>query len=521
MTLAAEAAAPAVELHCVYETAFVSIHAYPNPSADVETTAAFTAPSGKTVRVPAFWDGDDVWRVRFSPCEIGKWTWRSSCSDKSNSGLDGRQGSFECVPYRGGNKLLQRGPLRLSENRRYFVHADGTPFFWLADTAWNGVLKARPEDWNTYLKTRRSQGFTAVQSVATQWRAYQDEAAYTGRNDIRINPGFFKRLDPMVKAINDHGLVAAPVMLWAVTGNDPGHELSEQDAIRLARYMAARWGAWNVFWILAGDGEYLGRKSERWLRIGRAVFGDNPGRPATLHPTGRQWIAEEFGNEPWYSMIGYQSTHSEQTVPWLVQGPPAKDWDRTPALPVVNLEPNYEGILSSQTKKPFDALAVRRALYRSLLVSPTAGVTYGHHGVWSWAEKPEVPLNHPNSGVALPWRQALQSEGSKSVKRLAGLFASVKWWTLAPDPALVANQPDDPFSFVPAARDGGGTLALIYLPQEAEISLNTEKLRIGAGIRWFNPSTGRYFPAGRVQSSGMTLQPPGSGDWVLVVGGMN
>ncbi len=29
-----------------------------------------------------------------------------------------------------------RGKLRVSENKRFLVHEDGTPFFWLGDTAW-------------------------------------------------------------------------------------------------------------------------------------------------------------------------------------------------------------------------------------------------------------------------------------------------------------------------------------------------------------------------------------------------
>ena len=28
-------------------------------------------------------------------------------------------------------------PIKVSENRRFFVKADGTPFFWLGDTAWS------------------------------------------------------------------------------------------------------------------------------------------------------------------------------------------------------------------------------------------------------------------------------------------------------------------------------------------------------------------------------------------------
>ncbi len=518
------ASSAAVSLNGVFETSLQSGREYSNPSADVAVSIDFTSPSGLRSSVAAFWDGGDVWKVRFSPTEIGKWRWKSNCSDVTNAGLHARTGTFDCALYRGKSTLLKHGPLKLSSDRRYLVHSDGTPFFWLADTAWNGVLKARPQDWEKYLSIRKEQGFTTVQFLSTPWRSFdKDEhgdTAFTGSSDVRINPDFFKRLDAKVAAINEHGMAEAPVILWAVSKEELGQRLSEADAIRLSNYIVARWGAYNVVWMLGGDGPYTGDRAERWRRIGRAVFGDKPARPVTMHPGGQSWVADEFRREAWYSFIGYQSGHgdSEGAIRWLVQGPPATDWDKSPVLPVINLEPNYETILAYGTKQPFDARAVRTALYRSLLISPTAGVTYGHHGIWFWTDKPQVPTAHPNTGVAVPWEQAVKSEGAESVKHLAKLFGSIKWWTLRPDPSLVANKPSDPRRFIGSARSDSGDLAVIYLPQGLEIELNVQYLRRTTVIRWFNPSTGEFAPVGRVTAAPVRLRTPSEADWVLLVG---
>ena len=142
-----------------------------------------------------------------------------------------------------------------------------------------------------------------------------------------------------------------------------------------------------------------------------------------------------------------------------------------------------------------------------------------HHGIWYWTEKPEFPPSLEKAGIALPWKEAVRSKGAQSVTHLASLFNSIKWWTLVPDPALVAGQSTDPMSFVPAARNENGSLALIYLPQGGGIELNTGKLRHASDMRWFNPSTGHYFPAGKVESDSLEMHSPGDGDWVLVVGG--
>ena len=177
----------------------------------------------------------------------------------------GRRGSFRCVEYTGQNSLLSKGPLKLSANRRYMVHSDGTPFFWPRPTL-PGTASSKPSP-RTGMNTSQRESLRDSRPCSSLQhrgrRFYDSTLAYTEKDDIRINPEFFKRLDPKVKAINEAGLVASPVMMWAVGGKDPSHELSERDAIRLGKYIVARWGAHNVVWILAGDGVYLGKRAER------------------------------------------------------------------------------------------------------------------------------------------------------------------------------------------------------------------------------------------------------------------
>ena len=56
--------------------------------------------------------------------------------------------------------------LKISENNRYFVHADNTPFTWLADTVWTMPQRMKWDDVEYYMKTRKDQGFTVLQIVA-------------------------------------------------------------------------------------------------------------------------------------------------------------------------------------------------------------------------------------------------------------------------------------------------------------------------------------------------------------------
>src|SRR5688500_7879638 len=118
-----------------------------NPFQDVDLTAIFTGPSGRNQIVDGFWDGGKVWRIRFSPNEAGLWTFSTVCSDNGDTGLHDVTGSFLCVPSTGANRFERHGAVQVSENRRYFVHEDGTPFFWMGDTAWNGPLRSTNNDW--------------------------------------------------------------------------------------------------------------------------------------------------------------------------------------------------------------------------------------------------------------------------------------------------------------------------------------------------------------------------------------
>lgn len=514
------------------ELSFTSRRAYAHPLQETQLEATFTAPSGRSVTVDGFWDGELDWRVRFMPDELGKWTWTTRCSDAANRGLNARMGSFTCHPANGGTRFGQHGTVQVSPDKRHLTHADGTPFLWLADTCWNGALLAIPEDWQVYLTERTRQKFTAVQWVATQWRAaptgdLQSRPAFTGHERIDVNPAFFQQLDAKADAVNAAGLLNVPVLLWAIgSGSDPkvnpGFALPEDQAILLARYMVARWQANHVIWFLPGDGDYRGEKAERWKRIGRAVFGDRPHASVSLHPGGMHWVWEEFKDETWLDLFGYQSGHGddERTLRWITEGPPAKDWQREPHRPFLNLEPPYENHVAYQSKERIPPHVVRRAIYWSLLNAPTSGVSYGGHGVWGWDDGTRPPTDHKNSGIPLPWREALRMPAAEQIAYVADLFQSIPFTTLRPAPELLVRQPGqkEAARWIAAARNPEGTLLVVYTPEQQTIELRQRDLPRGFKMEWFNPQNGkRAGVVGVVNSDNLLVTPPEAGDWVLLV----
>lgn len=498
--------------------------------ADPETklTVTLTDPNGDTQTVPGFWDGGTTWRVRFMPDEAGTWSYKTS-SEPSVPGLDGETGVFQCgVDEQLTNRFLRHGAVQVSENGRHLEHVDGTKFFWLGDTAWNGALRSTGNDWENYLAARAKQQFTAIQFVTTQWRAADADAegqvAYTGYKDISINPAFFQRLDKKVSAINDAGLLAAPVILWAL-GNKkqvPG-KLPEEEAVKLARYITARYGAYHVAWFLAGDENFSGERGKRWEHIGQSVFnGPHHKALVTLHPQGRQWHFKRFMDEDWYDFVIYQSSHGggPNTLNWILSGPPATQWKQKPIRPIINSEPGYEDHVAweREGEKRHTAFDVRQQAYYSLLRSPTAGITYGGHGIWSWETTPTEPLNHKGSGVAKPWDKAIELPGSQDMAHIAKNIMALDWWRLRPAQSLLTHQPggDNPVNFVAAARSKAGDLAVLYLPRGGKVSLQMDQLVSDVQARWFNPRSGTYRSA-RSDGKG-TFTAPDDNDWVLVFG---
>ena len=510
-----------------FERKFTGSAAYTNPFQDVQLTIVFTAPSGDQHRVEGFWDGGNTWLARFSPNQTGTWMYTAT-SIPEDHGLHGQSGSFICGLPIGPTRFEQHGPLQLSDNRRHLIHADGMPFLWLGDTAWNGPLRATPSEWAYYLRERVRQKFTAVQWVTTQWLAapggdLNGNTAFDGMDQISIHPAFFQRLDGYVQAICQAGLLNVPVMLWAAEWRDaefnPGAFLPEDQAIALGRYMVARWGAYPIVWILPGDSDYRAEKAERWKRIGRGVFGDKPHAPVILHPGGMHWNGDEFRQESWLDILGYQSGHGddEKTLEWLVCGPPATDWQIEPARPFINLEPPYEYHISYQSQTRITADFTRRALYWSLLVSPTAGVTYGGHGIWGWDDGTAPPVAHPNTGIPLHWKQALMMDAAKEVCYIADLFESIEWWKLIPAPELIDSQPGEQERgrYVTASKSLEGDLVVVYIPADREIQLKLAGLPDDLSAIWFNPRTGVRQSA---TLNGGHFTTPASEDWLLLLG---
>ncbi len=508
-----------------YEIAFSSKVDYPNPLYDVsEFSVLFRSPTGRERKVNGFWDGERDWKVRFQPDEIGQWTWSSTCSDRKNKGLQGQSGQFECVQANESLELFKRGAIKHIPGKYYLTYSDGTPFFWLACTSWNGAMKSTQADWDRYLQHRRNHQYNVIQFVTTQWRGGDSnrdgDVAFTGSGRIEINPVFFQKLDEKVDRINEFGLVAAPVLLWAlpsVNGRhlSPGYYLPVDEAAKLASYIVARYQGNQVIWMLGGDGRYFDEYESRWKKIGQQVFDGIDHAPATLHPHGNSYIGNLYADQAWYSIMGYQSSHSykQRTVDFINRSEVANNWFKIRPMPTMNLEPLYENIHDHQTPEN-----VRNAIWWSLFASPVSGITYGANGIWSWLEEDGDPiLNHRVAPWTVSWENSLQLPVSLEMEYLYSFFGCFDWWELTPNPDLLITQPGEKQfdAFVGVLSNNDLSQVLVYIPKNGSIRMRNP-LNRDYTATWFNPKSNDSTPA-KVEVSNGILKVSHEADSGLVL----
>jgi hypothetical protein len=514
---------PVVPKWSRFEQAFKSAISYSNALQEATLKVQFTSPLGEKVEVYGFWDGGRTWRVRFAPSQPGTWTYKTTCSDASNTGLHNQGGSFLCSAVIGFSVFHQHGPVRVARDRRHFEHGDGTPFFWLADTTWNGARVSEPKDWEIYAHVRLSQKFTVAQWSVAPGEDLKKQGAVTGFPDrIGVNPDFFKRLDAKLDLLSEAGLLSAIVPLAEVESQKAiGLGLADDQAILLVRYVVARWQAEPVAWLLAFDGDDKGKAATRWKGIGQAVFGAGPHAPVILFTGDTPWLLDNFRDQTWVDVFAYQGLAdvSDDAWKWAVSGPFAQEWTKEPARPLIPLLP-YENSVASGSKKRFRSDDVRRAAYETLLVSPPAGVSYGGYGVVNW-DTTAQPKGEKAPGEELPlWQRAMFMPAAKQMGQLTKLVSSLQYWRLRPQPKLVATQPGDtePQRYIAAAETESKDLALVYVPEERTAELTLDAMPTSPTVSWFNPRTADTSPAVAVVGGQSCQFPtPDPGDWVLVL----
>lgn len=521
------------------EWSYNSGRAYADPFNEVELDVVVTGPSGAELRVPAFWAGDQEWRVRYAAPQPGTYRYRTACSDEDNADLHGQEGVLEVSAYDGDNPLFRHGPLRVSADQRHLEHLDGTPFFWLGDTWWMGLCRrlAWPQDFQLLTADRKAKGFTVIQFVAGLYPdmpAFDErganEAGYPWEQDYqRINPAYFDMADLRVRWLVNSALVPCILGCW-------GFYLGWMGVDRMKvhwRYLIARYGAYPVLWCLAGEGImpwYLSEDKDGdrafqrsgWTEVARYVRGaDAYHRPITIHPT--DCARDQVEDQSVLDFEMLQTGHAgHESIPNTVRQM-RRAVARAPRMPVVNGEVCYEGILEGSRQE------IQRFMFWSCMLCGAAGHTYGAQGIWcvNTRRQPFGPSPWGASWGDTPWEDAYRLPGSSHVGVGKRLLERYEWWRFEAHQDWIEPSASDNDYLKPYGAGIPGQVRVFYFPRpilpwsgrpfvirQLETGVNYEAV-------FFDPKNGREYRAGRVEANAggdweVPLPPIGQ-DWVLVL----
>jgi len=504
---------------------------YGNSYADAEVAVSFHGPGGETIHRPAFWDGGRTWKVRFAPTVTGTWRWTSVCSNTHDAGLHGVRGELTAVAVETGVPLHRHGFLRVSPKGRYFVYADGTPFFWLGDTHWSMPDRERVDACNHpeheggacphggqfqhLLADRLARGFTVYQTYPNATSAHWWAEPFS-----RIDPERFRKVfDVQMDRLADAGMVIA--LGFGHFNNST--KIPEADLCRFARYLVARYGAHPVVWITCQEMnapvQMNGKESNR-PAIWKAVAGQIARDDGYRHPhSAHQWVldvdVDPLGQEPWHSWFALQGGHRNSGL--TPQARYRGYYDYQPTRPVLETEAMYERVDCGGVNTTDEA---RQSAWKALLCG-SPGYTYGGAGIWflKW-DVGDLGCAQYNHAIGF-WHEGMALPGAAQMTVLKRFFTSVDWTALTPrfnDPAWAEWA--DPERCALATVGNRLYLAYCYGDSSGGILKGLDP-RADYVASWIAPRSGKETPI----AADLRPQPDGSwsvpakpaGDWLLRV----
>lgn len=430
--------------------------------------------------------------------------------------------------------------LRVSANKRFLQQADGAPFFYLGDTAWELFHRLTFAEADHYLRDRAAKGFNVIQAVALaeldglRTPNANGHLPFEDCDPARPVEAYWAHVDRVVARANELGLFVGFLPTWGdkwFEGIGAGPVIFTPDNARAyGRWLGRRYAAADLIWILGGDRAVETDTHRTLLRAMAEGLGEGDGgnHLMTLHPRGGKSSADFVHEEAWLDFNIFQSGHCDNSLNNYTCL--ERDYARRPVKPTFDAEPCYEDhpIMTPEWKRREDGAyygdhEVRRAAYWAVF-SGGCGHTYGCHPIWMMWDHGRPPVN----GERRPWHEALHLPGAGQMRHVKDLMLSRPYFSRLPDASAVKRQPLDPLHHIAVTRDGrpgspSASYLLAYTPvgQPFPLDLSMVDGRT-LNLSWFNPRNGGSVAWKTVPHPGslsVTLAdyPEAGPDWVLCV----
>ncbi len=255
----------------------------------------------------------------------------------------------------------------------------------------------------------------------------------------KLNPAYFQEADLRIAYANSRGIVTGVAVAWAGKGRKEPYAWGRLPNVearqRYARYVAARYAAYDVYFIVAGEwhGEANTRRApeaeirSEFVAIGDALRAADPYRRMTgIHPMIQHGSTREFnGTAQWVDFADYQQNYRDLHGRALIS--------RAVARPIVNSEYAYflrDQNEDGQVDKPYSYTVddIRHATWDIVMVGAYVvtgfGSTYYGSNRHPTTFLPDDPKN-------TPW--------AEQMGRVKQFFGALEYWKLEPHDESVSS----------------------------------------------------------------------------------
>jgi len=453
-------------------------------------SADVAGPDGTKFSLPGFYDGNATWKVRVSPTSEGNW---SLVTHSSVPDLDNRRLSFVATV---NPSPAQHGPLGVDPAHRHqFVFADGTHFFPMGyECDWLWALDTNDPELkvlNPFLDKIAANGFDFVILNAfaqdTSWRKgktgpddYGPPPIYpwAGSNEqpdfTRFNLAYWQHYDRVIAALYQRGIQAHILMkVYNKQVNWPANGSAEDDLYY--RWLIARYTAYpNVTWDLAKEAQYEKDLSYKTSRLRFIRANDPYHRLLTVHDDHANYDKGAY-NE----LVDYRS--DQQNSDWrktMLAHLAQRNW------PVSNIEYGYEHGPLGPKDKTYNVAQPAEEVCRRAWEIVLAGGSVGYYYTYT-AWDVIRPLDTP--------------PGYAYFKYLRAFFDTTGYWRMQPLEDLAS----DGYCLADPGRE-----YVVFLNQAKPFTLKLVGLSHPLKTRWYQPYTGQWQDAGRLDNGIVELKPP-------------
>lgn len=504
---------------------------YDNPFGDVVVEGIFESPTGQRVVMPAFYDGEGTWRVRFSPNAVGEWDFHL-VSRPADPDLTA-EGSFGVVPS------LARGYLRATPGQAWgFRYESGEPVMIMGDTTYNlfgmahcgadveGFMRRRAAQGINLLRVRvpvspfhPPEGYSAWQTRRTwPWGGSEQKPVFD-----RFDLDYFHTVDRVVAQAEALGLGLEMIMeAWGFEYPFNRRDVFVPEWEELwMRYLVARYDAYSCvyFWTPMNEYEFYpdgdwrhNPVADRWaMRISRWLKAVAPhGHIVSMHNGPRMpRFADRFRQDleavdaimfqEWGARdaeLGWLAADIEDRIAASLQGWPGSavfaEWgyERNEAFPLLIPSHAY-----------CDAEHTRRGAWRGAMCA--LGIIHGFENSWG----PFLLLEKDQDGLA-------------HLLTLRRFFHEIApFYRLRPAAELLVTEGEAargtrPLALATPERDQ----VVVYLPVGGSVALAVTPEQYSSQL--FNPVTGDLEPCyaeAQVFAAPATLHAGHPQDWALVL----